>query len=105
MVTGLTMAVSGRHDAFILDVMLPSLDGFRLLETLRRTSQTAVIILTARDDVADPVKGPEGGADDYVAKAFAFSKLPARFRALMRRGAMKESTRYALADLRTCTST
>lgn len=98
-VTGLTMAVSGHHDAIILDVMLPGLDGFRLLETFRRTSQTPVLILTARDDVADRVKGLEGGADDYLAKPFAFSELLARVRALMRRGAMQESTRYALADL------
>lgn len=98
-VTGLTMAVSGHHDAIILDVMLPGLDGFRLLETFRRTSQTPVLILTARDDVADRVKGLEGGADDYLAKPFAFSELLARVRALMRRGAMQESTRYVLADL------
>lgn len=98
-VTGLSMAVSGHHDAIVLDVMLPGMDGFRLLETFRRSSQTPVLILTARDEVADRVKGLEGGADDYLAKPFSFSELLARVRALMRRGAMQESTRFTLEDL------
>ena len=96
---GLGMALSGNYDAIVLDVMLPGIDGFKVLETLRKSASTPVLMLTARDDVADRVKGLEGGADDYLAKPFAFSELLARVRALLRRGTLQESTRYALADL------
>jgi two-component system copper resistance phosphate regulon response regulator CusR len=96
---GLGMALSGHYDAIVLDVMLPGIDGFKLLATLRRSASTPVLMLTARDDVADRVKGLEGGADDYLAKPFAFSELLARMRALLRRGTRLESTRYLLADL------
>lgn len=96
---GLGMALSGNYDAIVLDVMLPGIDGFKVLETLRRSASTPVLMLTARDDVADRVKGLEGGADDYLAKPFAFSELLARVRALLRRGTLQESTRYTLADL------
>ena len=96
---GLGMALTSDYDAIILDVMLPGIDGFKVLETLRKSASTPVLMLTARDDVADRVKGLESGADDYLAKPFAFSELLARVRALLRRGALQESTRYALADL------
>ena len=96
---GLGMALSGNYDAIVLDVMLPGIDGFKVLEALRKSASTPVLMLTARDDVADRVKGLEGGADDYLAKPFAFSELLARVRALLRRGTLQESTRYALADL------
>ena len=96
---GLGMALIGNYDALILDVMLPGIDGFKVLETLRRSPSMPVLMLTARDDVADRVRGLESGADDYLAKPFAFSELLARVRALLRRGAMQDSTHYTLADL------
>lgn len=96
---GLSMALSGNYDAIVLDVMLPGIDGFKVLEALRKSASTPVLMLTARDDVADRVKGLESGADDYLAKPFAFSELLARVRALLRRGTLQESTRHALADL------
>lgn len=96
---GLGMALTGNYDAIVLDVMLPGIDGFKILEIVRKSASTPVLMLTARDDVADRVKGLESGADDYLAKPFAFSELLARVRALLRRGPMQESTRFALADL------
>ena len=102
---GLAMALTSSYDAIVLDVMLPGLDGFKVLEVLRRTASTPVLMLSARDDVADRVRGLEGGADDYLAKPFAFSELLARLRALMRRGSLQESTFYVLADLQLDMST
>ena len=102
---GLAMALTSSYDAIVLDVMLPGLDGFKVPEVLRRTASTPVLMLSARDDVADRVRGLEGGADDYLAKPFAFSELLARLRALMRRGSLQESTFYVLADLQLDMST
>lgn len=96
---GLTMALTGNYDAIVLDVMLPGIDGFKILEMVRKSAATPVLMLTARDEVADRVKGLESGADDYLAKPFAFSELLARVRALLRRGSLQESTRFALSDL------
>lgn len=81
---GLGMALTGNYDAIVLDVMLPGIDGFKVLEVVRKTASTPVLMLTTRDDVADRVKGLETGADDYLAKPFAFSELLARIRALLR---------------------
>jgi two-component system OmpR family response regulator len=76
-----------RYDAIILDIGLPKLDGFELLQRLRhRGNQTPVIILTAYDDVKYRVKGLDSGADDYLSKPFDLSELEARVRALIRRG-------------------
>ena len=102
---GLAMALTSSYDAIVLDVMLPGLDGFKVPEVLRRPASTPVLMLSARDDVADRVRGLEGGADDYLAKPFAFSELLARLRALMRRGSLQESTFYVLADLQLDMST
>lgn len=66
--TGLNLACNGRYDAIVLDVMLPVLDGFQVLGSIRRASMTPVLMLTARDDVADRVRGLETGADDYRSK-------------------------------------
>ena len=75
------------YDLIILDLMLPDIDGLRLLERLRnRRSSSSVMILSARDAVDDRVKGLELGADDYLVKPFAFVELLARVRALLRRG-------------------
>jgi DNA-binding response OmpR family regulator len=84
--TALLRARTGAHDLIVLDLMLPGLDGFRVLETLRRDGVTIpILVLTARGDEADKVRGLEGGADDYVTKPFALRELLARVAALLRR--------------------
>lgn len=85
---GLEMALEGSFDVIVLDVMLPGMDGVTLCRTLRdrHGSATPVIMLTARDTVADRVHGLEAGADDYLVKPFALRELEARIRALLRRG-------------------
>ena len=78
------------HDLILLDLMLPGLDGFRLLETIRREGvATPVLVLTARGDEADKVRGLRNGADDYVTKPFALRELLARVGALLRRSASR----------------
>jgi two-component system, OmpR family, response regulator len=72
-------------DLVILDVMLPGRDGFELLRVIRRTSTAAVLMLTARDALADRVQGLTGGADDYLVKPFAMAELVARTHAVLRR--------------------
>jgi len=98
---GLHLAESGDYDLIILDVMLPGLDGWRVLERLRRAGRTLpVLFLTARDQVDDRVKGLELGADDYLVKPFAFVELLARVRTLLRRGKSAiEPTLLKVADL------
>lgn len=84
---GLHMAQADPYDLLILDVMLPGLNGWQVLEGLRRAGlETPVLFLTARDQVEDRVKGLELGADDYLVKPFAFAELLARVRTLLRRG-------------------
>ncbi|MGB5831495.1 MAG: heavy metal response regulator transcription factor [Thiohalocapsa sp.] len=98
---GLHLAADGGHDLVILDVMLPRLDGWQVLEGLRRTApDLPVLFLTARDQVEDRVKGLELGADDYLIKPFAFAELLARVRVLLRRGrTATEPTVLRVADL------
>lgn len=85
---GLEMALSGRFDLVILDIMLPGLNGIEVLRRLRKESDIPVIMLTARDAVMDKVSGLDAGADDYITKPFAIEELLARIRvALKRRGA------------------
>ena len=80
------------YDAIVLDVNLPGYDGFELCRRLRRDAvQTPVLMLTARDAVADRVTGLNAGADDYLVKPFAFDELLARLRALTRRGGGRPS--------------
>jgi two-component system, OmpR family, copper resistance phosphate regulon response regulator CusR len=98
-IEGLHLATSGHYDLILLDVMLPGADGWTVLESLRRQSQTPVLFLSARDQVADRVKGLELGADDYLVKPFAFSELLARIRTLLRRGAVQLEQRVRVADL------
>jgi DNA-binding response OmpR family regulator len=82
----LLRARAGVHDLIVLDLMLPGLDGFRLLEILRREGVgVPILVLTARGDEADKVRGLESGADDYVTKPFALRELLARVSALLRR--------------------
>ena len=83
---GLALARGQSHDLILLDLMLPGLDGFRVLETLRAEGiETPVLVLTARGDEADKVRGLRNGADDYVTKPFALRELLARVGALLRR--------------------
>jgi DNA-binding response OmpR family regulator len=87
MASGLTALRTGRPDLVIVDVGLPDGDGFELLASIRSESQVPVIMLTARGDVEDRVRGLDLGADDYVAKPFHFAELMARIRAHLRRRA------------------
>lgn len=95
------LAMSELYDLVILDVMLPDVDGWRILQSLRDAEKTVpVMFLTARDSVADRVKGLELGADDYLVKPFAFSELLARVRTLLRRGsAPAQAERIQVANL------
>lgn len=97
---GLAKAQSWDYDAIILDVMLPKLDGWKLLSTLRKTRPTPVLMLTARDTVEDRVRGLDGGADDYLVKPFMLSELAARVRALIRRTTGATQTTIDIGGLR-----
>jgi two-component system OmpR family response regulator len=82
----LSMAAASEYESIVLDVMLPGIDGFETCRRLREAGVWApVLILTARDSVADRVAGLDGGADDYLVKPFSFAELLARLRALVRR--------------------
>ncbi|MDV9043815.1 heavy metal response regulator transcription factor [Stenotrophomonas sp. RAC2] len=100
-VDGLHLAGSGEYQLVILDVMLPGLDGWNVLSRLREAGwQVPVLFLTARSSIADRVQGLELGADDYLAKPFAFAELLARVRTLLRRGqAVPQAERIVIADL------
>jgi two-component system response regulator CpxR len=82
---GLEKAVHGSYDVVLLDVMLPSMDGFEILRSLRKQSKTPVLMLTARGEDVDRIIGLELGADDYLPKPFNPRELAARIRAIMRR--------------------
>lgn len=102
---GLHLLLTADYDVAILDVMLPGLDGWTILETARRARrETPVLFLTARDAIDDRVRGLELGAEDYLVKPFAFSELLARVRVILRRNArastQAEPTVFELADLR-----
>lgn len=93
--SGLDYAVSGEFDLAIIDIGLPRMDGFTVLQKMREMgSAIPVIVLTARDSVADTVRGLEGGADDYMPKPFRFAELIARVRLRLRprSGADEEQT-------------
>ncbi len=98
---GLHQAISENYDLMILDVMLPKLNGWQVLEMLRKADkETPVLFLTARDEVGDRVKGLELGADDYLVKPFAFSELLARIRTILRRGKSNSEVTYLqISDL------
>lgn len=86
---GFCKAESYDYDAIVLDVMLPKLDGWEILKRLREIKKTPVLMLTARDQSRDRVRGLDTGADDYVVKPFDLHELFARLRALIRRSANK----------------
>ncbi|HWA28098.1 MAG TPA: response regulator transcription factor [Lacunisphaera sp.] len=96
---GLHKAQSETYDAVVLDVMLPQLDGWTVLENLRRTQRTPVLMLTARDATSDRVRGLDLGADDYLVKPFDLSELFARLRALIRRAAGQANSRVELGEV------
>ena len=84
--SGLERALTGRYDAAVIDIMLPGLDGLKLIEQLREQRVTTpVLILSARQSVDDRIKGLQQGGDDYMVKPFSFSELLARIQALIRR--------------------
>ena len=88
---GLDLALSGKFDLVLLDIMLPALSGMEVLRRLRRESQMPVIMLTARDTVVDKVTGLDMGADDYITKPFAIEELLARIRAALRKRPVQEA--------------
>lgn len=98
---GLKIAASWRPDLVVLDVLMPGLDGWEVCRRLRAGSDLPVLMLTAKDEVADRVKGLDLGADDYLVKPFALEELLARVRALLRRKKPGETVLQALsyADL------
>jgi len=98
---GQHLAMTESYDLLILDIMLPDVDGWRVLRSVREAGDNVpVMFLTARDNVDDRVKGLELGADDYLVKPFAFAELLARVRTLLRRGAAPVTeTILKIADL------
>ena len=97
---GLYSAASELFDVFVLDVMLPGIDGFSLVRRLRAAgSTTPILLLTARDTAEDIVMGLEAGADDYLTKPFSFKVLIARVHALARRKQVAPDTALRMADL------
>jgi two-component system copper resistance phosphate regulon response regulator CusR len=88
------------YDLIILDLMLPGLTGTEILEKVRRKNQSVpILILTARDGMADKIKNFETGADDYLTKPFAFAELQVRIKALLRRGPVNRSSVLRVGDL------
>ncbi len=98
-------AESINYDAILLDVMLPKLDGWGVLERLRKTKKTPVLMLTARDTSRDRVRGLDTGADDYLVKPFDLAELLARLRALIRRSSGQATTRIQIGEVTLDTAT
>jgi len=94
------MLESKEYDLVILDIMLPKIDGIRVLKKIRQKGiQTPVLMLTAKDSVSSKVDAFEQGADDYLTKPFSFIELCARIRALLRRGKVEPQTKLKVGDL------
>ena len=89
-----------RYDAVVMDVMMPAVDGFRVVERMRKSGDmTPVIFLTARDSLADKIEGLDIGGDDYLVKPFEFEELAARLRTMLRRQAGTQITVFSCGDL------
>ncbi|OGT75341.1 MAG: DNA-binding response regulator [Gammaproteobacteria bacterium RIFCSPLOWO2_12_FULL_38_14] len=98
--TGLFMATQNTYDLILLDVMLPHIDGWTIITTLRNKNiTTPVLFLTAKDTLDDKIKGLKLGADDYLIKPFSFSELVARIHSLLRRNQHYTSEILKIADL------
>lgn len=87
------------YDVIVLDVMLPGLDGWEILRRLRKIKKTPVLMLTARDQTRDRVKGLDTGADDYLVKPFDLTELFARLRAIIRRGANQTTNQIEIGEV------
>ena len=99
--SALMQLASNTYDAVVLDIMIPAPDGFEVCRQMRSSKLTTpVLMLTARDAVADRIAGLDCGADDYLVKPFAFSELLARIRALLRRGPITAAPTLQIGDLR-----
>ncbi len=97
---GLHYAETNAYDCIVLDVMMPGMDGWSVVESIRKhNKQLPVLMLTARDGIEDRVKGLMLGADDYLVKPFAFSELLARVHALIRRGKTQQEEQIEIGDL------
>lgn len=96
---GLRQALEVDYDAIVLDVMLPHLDGWAVLEQLRASKTTPVLMLTARDTTADRVRGLDSGADDYLVKPFDVAELRARLRVILRRGRRESAPVIRLGEV------
>ncbi|MEQ1905440.1 MAG: response regulator transcription factor [Pirellulaceae bacterium] len=96
---GLVKAQSWEYDALVLDLNLPKMDGFQILQKLRETKTTPVLILSARDALDDRIRGLDTGADDYLIKPFSFIELHARLRALIRRAAGQTTSAIEIGDV------
>ncbi len=97
---GLHYAQTNSYDCIVLDVMMPGMDGWSVVESIRKTNkELPVLMLTARDGIEDRVKGLTLGADDYLVKPFAFSELLARVHALIRRGKTQQPEQIEIGDL------
>jgi len=97
---GLDYALAADYDAYVLDILLPKMNGLELLRELRRRGdKTPTLMLTARDTIDNRVEGLDAGADDYLVKPFAFPELLARVRALLRRPPLQTGTALQVGDL------
>jgi len=97
---GLFSAEGTDYDAIVLDVMLPGLDGWEILKRLRKTKKTPVLMLTARDQMRNRVRGLDTGADDYVVKPFDLEELFARLRAIIRRSTHQTTNLIEIGDVK-----
>src|SRR5476649_2360688 len=99
-VDGLDMALEGHYDLILLDVMMPGLDGWSVMEVIHKQVHAPVIFLTAKGTLEDRLKGLALGADDYLVKPFSFAELLARIRVALRRGVqVRQEDTLSIADL------